>query len=168
MSPGDALTELRLRIARIERGGRPAQRLAAVAFGIADIDRRIPGHGLTRGALHELAGAGPEVEHGAAAALFAACLLARTKGPVLWVMERPDLFAPALAAVGLAPDQVVYVEAGKAVLAAMEEGLRHPGLAGVVGEFSGRLGLTPSRRLQLAAEASGAIAFALRRSTRFD
>ncbi|MBX6744797.1 MAG: hypothetical protein IRY87_22420 [Acetobacteraceae bacterium] len=47
-------------------------------------------------------------------------------------------------------------------------GLRHPGLAGVVGEVPGRLGLTASRRLQLAAEATGAIAFALRRPTRPD
>jgi protein ImuA len=45
----------------------------------------------------------------------------------------------------------------------MEEGLRHPGLSGVVGELSGRLGLTASRRLHLAAEASGAVAFAIRR-----
>ena len=49
------------------------------------------------------------------------------------------------------------------VLPAMEQGLRHGGLAGVVGELV-RLPLTPSRRLQLAAEASGVIAFALRRS----
>ncbi len=42
----------------------------------------------------------------------------------------------------------------------MEEGLRHGGLAGVVGELV-RLPLTPSRRLQLAAEASGVIAFQL-------
>lgn len=39
----------------------------------------------------------------------------------------------------------------------MEEGLRHRGLAGVVGELT-RLTLTPSRRLQLAAEASSVTA----------
>jgi protein ImuA len=50
----------------------------------------------------------------------------------------------------------------------MEEGLRHRGLAGVVGEVSGRLTLTTSRRLQLAAETSGVIAIALRRSQSFD
>jgi protein ImuA len=44
----------------------------------------------------------------------------------------------------------------------MEEGLRHSSLAGVVGETA-RLGLTPSRRLQLSAGASGVPAFALRR-----
>ena len=45
----------------------------------------------------------------------------------------------------------------------MEEGLRLRGLAGVVGELS-RISLTPSRRLQLAAETSGVPAFIIRRS----
>jgi protein ImuA len=54
------------------------------------------------------------------------------------------------------------------VLLTMEEGLRHVGLAGVVGELWGRLTLTASRRLQLAAEQSGVICFALRRSRSHD
>ena len=55
----------------------------------------------------------------------------------------------------LAPDRVIYVEAGddKAVLACIEEGLRHGGLGAVVGEVA-RLSMTASRRLQLAAEGS--------------
>ena len=54
------------------------------------------------------------------------------------------------------------------VLLVVEEALHHRPLAGVVGEFSGALGLTASRRLQLAAEHSGVTAFLLRRSRRFD
>jgi protein ImuA len=109
-------------------------------------------------------------EHGAAAALLIAGILGRLTGQVLWVLERPDLFAPALDAAGLHADRVIYVEAGsaKAVLLAVEEGLRHGGLAGVVGEVSGRLTLTASRRLQLAAEQSGTTCFALRRSRRHE
>jgi protein ImuA len=97
-------------------------------------------------------------------------ILARVPGQVLWVFEQPDLFAPALDAVGLLADRVIYAEAGKAatVLLTMEEGLRHAGLAGVVGELSGRLTLTASRRLQLAAEQSGVTCVVLRRSRRFD
>ena len=122
------------------------------------------------GALHEVAGGGPDIEHGAAAALLIASVLARLPSQVLWVLERPDLFAPALGAVGLHPDRVIYAEAGKSktVLLAMEEGLRHAGLAGVVGELSGRLTLTASRRLVLAAEQSGVTCFALRRSRSHD
>ena len=166
---GHQLTALRARIARLERGATWRQKPVA-SFGVPAIDRYLPGGGLACGALHEVAGTGPEMEHGAAAALFIAGWLARVRGHVLWVLERADLFAPALAGVGLAPHRVVYVEAGSpdAGLLAMEEGLRHPGLAAVVGEVSGKLSLTASRRLQLAAGASGVTGFALRRSRRHD
>ena len=133
-------------------------------FGITGIDSRLPGGGLTLGALHEIAGGGNGAVDGAAAALFAAGVAARTKGKVLWVITRPDLFAPALAQAGLPPDRVIYVEAGddKTVLACIEEGLRHGGLGAVVGEVA-RLDMTASRRLQLSAEGSRTIGIALRR-----
>jgi len=166
--PGSPIQTLRARIARMEHGHlRP--RGPALLLN-PSIDAVLPAGGLLPGALHEVAGAGPDTEHGAAAALFVAGILARQRGPVLWVVEHADLFAPGLAAAGLHPDRVIYAEAGKpdAVLQAMEEGLRQPGLAGVVGEVGGRLTLTASRRLQLAAETVGTIAFALRRSRKHD
>jgi protein ImuA len=141
--------------------------VTVLRFGIAAIDAHLPAGGLNRAALHELAGVGPDTEHGATPALLVAALLARHPGQVLWATEHRDLFAPALAAVGLHPDRIVFAEAGRSVLAVMEEGLRHPGLAAVVGELSGPLGLSASRRLQLGAEA-GVPAFLLRRSRRFD
>lgn len=160
------LETLRRRMVQLHR--LPNAATAKLPIGIPAIDAALPGGGLVCGALHELCGIGPEVEHGAAAALLAAGLLARRPGPVLWVLGRRDLFAPALPQVGLALDRVLFVEAGQSTLLAMEEGLRHSGLAGVVGELEGRLTLTASRRLQLAAEASGVTGFALRRSNRFD
>lgn len=164
------LDELRARVARIERRSATARPGPVLPFGHPGLDGHVPGGGLALGALHEVAGSGPDVEHGAAAALFVAGALSRMPGVVLWALERRDLFAPALAGAGLHQDRVIYAEAGRptAVLLVMEEGLRHPGLAGVVGEVSGRLTLTASRRLQLAAEASGIVAFALRRSRRHD
>ncbi len=164
--PKMLLDELRSRIARIEQRASHRRR-TAIPLGIPALDRALPGGGLALGALHEIAGIGTEVEHGAAAALFIAGMFARLRGPVLWATQRPDLFAPALAGAGLHPERVIYAEAGKAVLPVMEEALRQPGLAGVVGEVEGRFGLTASRRLQLAAEQSGTIAFALRRSRAF-
>lgn len=131
------------------------------------IDAHLPGNGLFLGALHEFAGAGPDTETAAAPTLLVAGLLARVPGRVLWVTERQDVSPAALANAGLHPDRVVFADARKAVLLVMEEGLRHRGLAGVVGELSGQLGLTASRRLQLAAETSGVTAFVLRRSSRF-
>lgn len=162
MRPEPAIESLRAQIEKIEGRGRRAK--SVLPFGITDIDSRLPGGGLTLGALHEIAGGGNGAVDGAAAALFAAGVAARTRGKVLWVITRPDLFAPALAQAGLAPDRVIYVEAGndKTVLACIEEGLRHGGLGAVVGEVA-RLDMTASRRLQLCAEGSGTIGIALRR-----
>jgi protein ImuA len=168
----ETLARLRAQIARIEptrsEHGRPTTSSRVVPFGIHAIDHALPSHGLLLGALHQVTGAGPDTEHGAAAAQFLAGVLARTEGPVLWVVERQDLFAPGLACAGLHPARLLFAEAGKEVLAAMEEGLAHPGLAAVVGELAGRLSLVASRRLQLAAEQSGVMAALLRRSRIFN
>ncbi|KAA2233139.1 ImuA family protein [Salinarimonas soli] len=154
------LADLRQRIDGL--GQRKAGRAGVLPFGVPALDAHLPGGGLALGGLHEIM---EEGEHGALAALFVAAFLARRPGPVLWCLARRDLFAPALACVGLHPDRVLYAETLREaqVLAAMEEGLRHAGLAGVVGE-TGRLGLTASRRLLLAAEDSGVPAFAVRRT----
>jgi protein ImuA len=154
--------ELRERIQRLE--GAAGRRRLVLPFGIKEIDRHLPGGGLALGALHEVAGGGNGATDGAATALFAAGIAARTRGRALWCVIRQDLFAPALAQAGLVPDRVIYVEVGdeKAVLACFEEGLRHGGLAAVVAEVA-LLSMTASRRLQLAAESSGAIGIAIRR-----
>lgn len=162
MQPLLAIDSLREKIRRLEAGDK--RKPSVLPFGVDELDARLPGGGLAMGALHEVAGGGNGAIDGAEAALFAAGIMARTKGPVLWCMTRPDLFAPAIAQAGLSPDRVVYVHAGddKAVLACFEEGLRHGGLGGVVAEL-GRLSMTHSRRLQLAAESSGMLGIALRR-----
>jgi protein ImuA len=165
--PNQQIAELRDTIARLERGSAPANAPPPLPFDLPGIDVALPGGGLPLGALHEVAGHGADVQHGAAAALFAAGILARIEGPVLWVLERRDLFAPGLAGAGLHPDRVVYAQAGRPdALLVMEEGLRHPGLAGVAAEISGRITLSASRRLQLAAEATGVTALLLRRPGR--
>lgn len=153
---------LREQIRQIEKPDRRLRR--SLPFGVRPMDERLPGGGLSFGALHEVAGGGNGAIHAAAAALFAAGIAARTTGKVLWVMTHSDLFAPAIAQVGLTPDRMICVEAGddKAVLACFEEGLRHRGLGAVVAEVA-RLSMTASRRLQLAAEASENIGIAIRR-----
>jgi protein ImuA len=161
LKPHPALAELRHRIRFLEN---PDVREGDVLpFGVEVIDALLPAGGLQAGALHEAFGA---AEEGFAPepTLFVAGILARQRRPVLWCMERRDLFAPGLASVGLHPENVIYAEATRAndVLLLMEEGLRHASLGGVVGEI-GQLSLTASRRLQLSAEKSGVPAFALRR-----
>ncbi|KKB76982.1 damage-inducible protein [Devosia soli] len=156
------IADLRERIERLE--GRSASKRTVLPFGVGAIDRHLPGGCLVMGALHEVAGGGNGAVDGAAAALFAAGIVARTKGKVLWCVTRQDLFAPAIAQVGLSAGRVIYVEAGdeKAVLEAFEEGMRHGGLGGIVAEVA-KLSMTASRRLQLAAESSGAVGIAIRR-----
>src|SRR5438309_4804937 len=156
------VSELRERVRRIERS--PAMAHGVLPFGAAAIDRALPGGGLARGALHEILGVGGDEEDGALAVAFAAHILGRLTGVVLWCLPRPDLYGPGLAAHGLDPGRVVLVRAPRDVeiLWAMEEGLRAPGIVAVVGEI-GSLPMVASRRLQLAAEHSGITALLLRR-----
>jgi protein ImuA len=133
-------------------------------LGIADVDSRLADGGLAAAALHEAAAARAGLPDEAAATLFLAALAALRAGPILWALARRDLFAPGLAGAGLKPDRILYAECGRDedVLAAMEEGLRHGGLAAVVGEAR-RVPMAATRRLQLAAEEGGTPAFLLRR-----
>ena len=159
----ERLAAVRAEVAGIEAGARHAHPL--LPFGDAAIDAALPGGGLATAALHEAAGADTGLAADAAATVFLAGIAARLPGPVLWCRRAADLFAPGLAQAGLHPDRVIHVElrSDADVLAAMEEGLRVPGLAAVVGEVR-RLGLAPSRRLQLAAEAGGVTALVQRRA----
>jgi protein ImuA len=140
----------------MEAVARPGPCRDVLPFEVSGMDEALPGGGLPLGAAHEFCEEGARGGYAASALLFTAGILARLKGPVLWCLHSRDLFAPALARVGLHPDRIIFCETWKdaEILPVMEEGLRMRGLAGVVGELN-RISLTPSRRLQLAAEASG-------------
>ncbi|WP_129792390.1 ImuA family protein [Sphingosinicella sp. CPCC 101087] len=168
LSPDARLAALREEVRAIESAGRAAGRLA-VPFGLDAVDRRLADGGLAVAALHEAAPATPALGDDAAATLFLAAAAARlamsrSEGTVLWALARRDLFAPGLAQAGLAPERLIYAECRRdeEVLAVMEEGLRHGGLAAVVGEV-GNMRLAAGRRLQLAAEEGGTTALMLRR-----
>jgi protein ImuA len=183
--PGDArsavrnhilINALRDQVARLERlGGSGALDGSGgrhpVILGAPVLDRHLPGGGLTRAALHEIAGAGADLEQGAAAAGFAALWLTRLQetGPVLWIVRAGsraaiDLHAHGLHQQQLDPKRLILVAAKRddEALWAMEEGLKAPRLGAVLGEIE-KLDLTASRRLQLAAETGGVTAFVLRR-----
>ncbi|HZT89090.1 MAG TPA: hypothetical protein VFA12_14040 [Stellaceae bacterium] len=262
LDPPIAAADLDALRARI-RGFEQPLRHGTLPFGLAAIDRVLPGGGLALGAVHEILGVGGDEEDAAIPAAFAAAIIARLgrrslpsrnnspsppagrgervgvrgAGPpndtilrpkaappqtghapstrsflviagldpavsgcpgdgrvkpgdddlfgteqtvsllarnpfmephqeaaVLWCSARGDLYGPGLALFGLDPARLVLVAArrGADVLWAMEEGLRQPGLAAVVGEIA-RLPMVAGRRLQLAAERSGVTAFVLRR-----
>jgi protein ImuA len=171
MNPKPLLSErlavLRAEVRAIESAGRGSGGGECLAFGIESIDLRLAGGGLAAAALHEAAGDRPGLPDEAAATLFLASLAARREGIVLWALARRDLFAPGLQQAGLGPERLLYAECGhdEEVLAVMEEGLRHGGLAAVVGEAA-RVTMAATRRLQLAAEEGGVTALLLKRRRR--
>ncbi len=153
---GTVVAELRARIAAIEQGG--ADRRRSVSLGLPVLDAALPDGGLVRGAVHEATGT--------AAAGFAAMVAGRLEGPVLWCVDaenRIGLYGPGLDVFGLHPARVIVARCqGRTdLLWAMEEGLRTSALAAVIGEPPGAVDLTASRRLQLAAEAGGALGVVL-------
>jgi len=159
-SKAGLLAALRRKIEAMER---PTGQVGAPAlgFGLVEIDDALPEGGLRPAALHEIGGAaGPAL---AFAALIAGRRLGQTAaGPVLWCTARAGLYPPGLTAFGLVPERLLLVCAGarRRTLWAMEETLASGRAALVVGE-AGRLGLTESRRLQLAAENGGTPALLL-------
>jgi protein ImuA len=158
-----------LALAGLARASAPAER---VAFGTAALDEPLGG-GIARAALHEIyARAG--ADH-AAAAGFAAALALRAAGakPLLWVRqdfldaESGRLHAPGLAELGLDPSRVLLVRVrdGDGALKAGAEAARCGALGAALIEPWGELrqfDLTASRRLALAAEASGVTTLLLR------
>lgn len=139
----------------------------ALATGIAAVDRRLPWGGLPLAGLHEIAGLMETA--------FALHLLRRLteraaeSRPVLWcqtadgVRERGRLYGPGLAGCGIDPGRILFVTARREKDAqwAMEEALTSGAVAAAVAETPA-LGMTESRRLQLAAQKGEAMGLLLR------
>src|SRR6186713_1529736 len=164
---------LREQVRRLERI-HSAERMGrtAVPLGLPEIDRLLPDGGLLTGALHEVeAGPAPSgrvAAHDGAALAFTAFLMGRLgPGTLLWcrqpfgASDAPP-YAPALAA-WFDPARLLMVTERREedLFWAMEEGLRTPGIATVVGETRAA-DPTVGRRLSLAAEKNGVPALLLR------
>src|SRR5262249_1025901 len=154
--------DLREQVRRLERAHSAARAgQAAVPLGVPAIDALLPDGGLLTGALHELeAGPAPSgrvASHDGAALGFAAYLLGRfgaTKSPLLWCRRPSGAFdappyAPALST-WFDPARLLLVTARRDedLFWAMEEGLRCPGIAAVLGETRAA-DPTAGRRLSL-------------------
>lgn len=152
------LSALRASVALLDRSGGGAAD-GGDGIPLCDaLDSALPGGGLSRAAVHEVLAAEP-----GAAAGFCALVLARAGGTVLWIAPEPDAWPPGLARFGLSPADLVLVQAPRPVdgLWAMEEALRCPGVSGALLVLRA-LDLTAARRLQLAAEAGGAVGLLVR------
>src|SRR5579883_468977 len=177
ISPKDVasplLPGLREQVRRLERA-HSAQRAgrSAVPLGLPEIDALLPEGGLLTGALHEIeAGPTPSgrvAPHDGPALGFTAHMLSRFGGgTILWCRQPLGAFdappyAPALAR-WFDPAHLLMVTARREedLFWAMEEGLRTPGIAAVVGETRAA-DPTAGRRLSLAAEKNGVPALLLR------
>jgi len=160
-----AIERLKERLALLE----PSRRKCAPQDGAA------PWRDLTPGALHEIAGC--DWRDGIAASGYALALasrLARTRqGAVVFLALKGDardrglLYAPGGAVYGIEAARVALCAAEnlETLLWAAEEAARSPSVAALVIETSKprrHLNLTATRRLQLAAEASGATPILIR------
>ncbi len=167
-SKAAVLAELRGRIRRMEGiGGADGSRF--LPLGVPAVDQALPDGGLPLGCLHEVVGENDPFN--SVATGFSAAILARiaeaARGEVIWITRGDDLYAPGIAAYGLKPERLIVVRARRDadILWAMEESLRCRTLGAVLGEI-GDIDMVASRRLQLAAEASGVTGLLLRSAGR--
>ena len=135
------LKRLKAHIQRLEGFGGTEANRQVLPFGIDEIDDRLPGGGLARGALHEVFAA----DAGIATVLRTAGRTVGKRcgerfGPVVRTSVDADagaLYGPALLQFGIDPARpiLVRVRRDNDALWAMEEGLRCGQVAAVVGEL---------------------------------
>lgn len=154
----------------VDAGGKAAPRgQRLVSLGHGGVDAALGG-GLARGQLHEVfADSSRDAASGAG---FATILAQRLGGAAIWLREeqaerRLRLHGPGVAALGLDPGRLLFgvLPDADAVLRAGADVLRCSQLGVAVIELwrnPRNLGLTATRRFQLAAETSGVTALLLR------
>ena len=165
----EGMRALRAQVAAIERGaavgdGSGLAEQAILPLGLAEIDQTLPAGGLACGAVHEASGSAV----GGFAAWLAGRLVRQRGGAVLWCVKpggTGQLYGPGLAAFGLDVRGLIIVRSRRRadMLWVMEESLRCPAFAAVIGECDEEINLAASRRLQLAAESGGTTGLILRR-----
>lgn len=147
-----------------------------ISFGVASLDATLGG-GIRRAALHEVYAGGTADLAAATGFSVGLAIRAARMRPILWVRqdfldaETGCLHPPGLVELGLDPSRILLVRARDAegVLRAGAEAARCAPLGAVLIEPWGEsrlLDLTTSRRLALAAEASGVMTVLLRASSR--
>jgi protein ImuA len=157
---------LRQQIRALE-GLAPAGDGLAAPLGEPDVDEALPWGGLARGGLHEVLGRAGD----GAAFSFAGALMGRLlgeNGAALWCrmhglrQENGLPYGPGLARFGIDTRRLIFLEVRREaeLLWAMEEALRSRRLAVVLAEGVA-LDRVASRRLQLAARATGTAAIVL-------
>jgi protein ImuA len=152
-APAAVLSQLREKVAALEGAPRRLARVIPVCHGIDDA---LPGGGLPLGCIHEING------NPGTAIAFAGLLCARIQRPgaVFFIEPARSLYPLGLLPFGVNLDRWIHVRARRAKDLAWTvlEALRCPEVAVVLAAMKSA-DLTFSRRLQLAAENSGATGF---------
>jgi protein ImuA len=155
MLANSAIDTLRQRIASLEETQRRLWRTVPVADAV---DGWLPNGGLPTGCIHEVSSASL-----ASAIVFCAILsarIARDRGNILYIAPDQSYYPLGLLPYGVRLDQVLHISARRPQnrIWAVMEALRCPEVSSVFA-VTDDLDLTESRRLQLAAETSGATGF---------
>ncbi len=149
------IAQLRQQVMLMEGYARPAtDTLGVPSLGI--IDASFPQRKFPTGVTHEF------ISYSLSAAAATDGFMAMLVGSLthrhkfcLWISSRRQLYPASLRAFGIAPEQVIFVDLkhDTEVLWALEEALRCPAVAAVVGEVQ-EISFAASRRFQLAVERS--------------
>ena len=152
-TPAAVLSQLREKVEALEGALRRFAHVIPVCHGI---DGALPGRGLPLGCIHEING------NAGTAIAFAGLLCARIQRPgaVFFIEPARSLYPLGLLPFGVSLDRWVHIRArrSKDLAWAVLEALRCPEVAAVLAAMKSA-DLTFSRRLQLAAESSGATGF---------
>ncbi len=157
-APDGRLETLRRAVAAIERGGVCTDGGPVLPTGLNALDAALPQGGLAQGAVHEVGGL--------SAAGFVLHLLSRVEGQILWAAPetvRDTLYGPGLEQAGVDLARLAIAPCGtpEDLLWVTEEALKSGAAQAVVAQPAKPVDLTASRRLQLAAEAGGALGLIL-------
>jgi protein ImuA len=157
MSANAALEKLRQRIHTLEETQR---RFARVIPVTEEVNRGLPHGGLPASCIHEVKGT--SLANAIAFSAMLAARLAPAEGNVLYIAPDRSLHPLGLLPYGVNLNRVLHISTRRSqdIAWAVMEALRCPQVSTVLALLGG-LDLTESRRLQLAAEASGVTAFLL-------
>lgn len=157
MSSNPAINTLRQQIRSLEE----TQRRFARTVAIADVvDRWLPHDGLPASCIHEVKGT--TLANAIAFSAILSSRLSEDKGNILYLAPDRSLHPLGLLPYGVKLNQILHVSMKRHqdLTWAVMEALRCPQVSAVIAQLDG-LDLTESRRLQLAAETSGATGFLL-------
>jgi protein ImuA len=157
MSANPVLEKLRQRVIHLEDIRHRFSRTISVAD---TVDRWLPFGGLPTGCIHEVKGT--TLASATAFCAILAARIARDHGSILYIAPDRSLCPPGLLPYGMKLDQILHVTARHRQnrIWALMEALRCSQVSAVVALVD-ELDLTESRRLQLAAEATGVTGFLL-------